>query len=136
MNCGGASMQLRAYKNDKHLGAYAKYREFSYSWMEENFRYYCQFHHNYLPPPLPPNSYWARGGGEKKGGRTSETQSHSHSCSFTSRPVIRGITSRMQGLEVNKSAVKGYNFDTEVVYYFSQCDKGNQLTTLLALLPY
>ena len=58
--------------------------------------------------------------GGKKGGRTrdftSETQSHSHSCSFTSRPVMRGITSHMQGLKLNKSSVKGNTFDTEVAY--------------------
>ena len=47
--------------------------------------------------------------GGNKGGRTSETQSHSHSCSFTSQPVIKGITSRMEGLKVDKLAVKGNN---------------------------
>ena len=41
-----------------------------------------------------------------------------HACSFASRPVNRGINS-MQGLDVNKSAVKGNNFDTEVVYLVS-----------------
>ena len=100
--------------------------------------------------------------GVEKGGRISETQSHAHSCSFTSQPVIRGITSHMQGLKVSKSAVKGNNFDTEVVYLVSmmrvislllnsllslfiitllslllyyQCYFTN-ITTLLALLPY
>ena len=88
--------------------------------MEEKRRYHYQYHHNYLPPPLSPsNSYRARGGGGKKEGITSETLSHSQSCSFTSRPVIRVITSRMQGIKVNKSAVKGNDFDTEIVYLVS-----------------
>ena len=39
------------------------------------------YHHHY-----PPNSNRARGGGRKDGRRTSETQSHS--CWFSSRPVI------------------------------------------------
>ena len=41
------------------------------------------YHHHY-----PLNSYRAIGRGGKKGGRTSETQSHSHSCSFSSQQVI------------------------------------------------
>ena len=72
------------------------------------------YHHHY-PQTLTEQEV----GGGKKGGRTLETQSHSHSCSFTTRPVIRGITRRLQSLKVNKSAVKGNNFDTQVVYLFS-----------------
>ena len=80
--------------------------------MEEKLRYHCQYHHTYLPPPLQPPTLTE----QEVGG---ETQSHSQSCSFTSRPVIRGITSRMQGRKVNKSAVNGNYFDTEVVYLVS-----------------
>ena len=117
--------------------------------MEEKRRYHCQYHHTYIPPPLAPQLVQSkRWGGRKKGGRTPETQSHSHSCSFTSRLVIRGITSSMQGLKVNKSAVNGNNFDTEVVYLVSVIRVISWLlnsllssiptiiTTVLALLPY
>ena len=66
-------------------------------------------HHNYLPPPLPPSSYRLRGGGEEsREEEPQKTQSHSHSYSFRSRPVILlGISNRMQGLKFNKSAIYG-----------------------------
>ena len=81
--------------------------------------YHYQYQHNYLPTPLPPTLTEQEVGRRQTGEITSETQSHSHSYSFTSRPVIRGITSRMNGFKVNKLAVNGNNFGTEVVYLVS-----------------
>ena len=63
--------------------------------MEEKRSYHCQYTTTTTPPPP------TRTEQEVGGGRTSETQSHSHLCSFTSLPVIRGITSRMQGFKIN-----------------------------------
>ena len=40
--------------------------------MELKLRYHNQYHHNHPPPPLLPNSYRWKGGGGKKGERTSE----------------------------------------------------------------
>ena len=51
--------------------------------MEEKLRYHYQCHHNYLPPPLAPNSYRWRGGGRKVGRKNlrklSHTLTHAHS---------------------------------------------------------
>ena len=70
--------------------------------MKEKLRYNYQYHHTYLPPPLPPNSYRSRGGEERREEEPRKTQSHSHSCSFRSWPVILGgITNRMKDLKVN-----------------------------------
>ena len=71
--------------------------------MEENLRNYYQYHHNYLPPPPAPQLLqMKRWGKESKEEETQKTQSHSHSCSFRSGPVILGgFTNRMQGLKFN-----------------------------------
>ena len=69
--------------------------------MEVKERYHYQYHHNYLPPPLPSSPPTLTEQKEQK------TKSHSHSCLFSSRPVIqRGITSRMQGPKVNIGNIK------------------------------
>ena len=47
-----------------------------------------QHYHNYLPKPLTPTLTEKDVGRGKYGGRTSETQSYSHSSSLTSRLVI------------------------------------------------
>ena len=62
------------------------------------------YHHHY-----PPSSYRWRGGEEEsREEEPQKTQSHSHSYSFRSRPVILWrITNRMQGLKFNKSAIYG-----------------------------
>ena len=71
--------------------------------MEEKLRYYSQYHHDYLPPPLaPPTLTDGEVGRESREEEPQKTQSDSHSCSFSSRPVISGgITNRMQGLKFN-----------------------------------
>ena len=57
--------------------------------MEEKLRYHYPYHHNYLPPPLAPQLLQMKMLGEENRKQESQkTQSHSHSCSFRSRPVF------------------------------------------------
>ena len=59
--------------------------------MEEKLRYHYQYHH-YLPTPLAPQLLqMKRWGKESREEEPQKTQSHSHSCSFRSRPVILEI---------------------------------------------
>ena len=67
-----------------------------------------------VPPQLPTTTtspqllQMKRWGEESREEEPQKTQSHSHSCSFRSRPVISGgITNRMQGLKFNQSEVYG-----------------------------
>ena len=71
--------------------------------MKEKLRYHYQYHHNYLPPPLASQTLTDEEVGEEsREEEPQKTQSHSHTCSFRSRPLILGgITNRMQGLKFN-----------------------------------
>ena len=77
--------------------------------MKEKLRYHNQYHHNYLPPRVAPQLFQIkRWGEESREEQPQKTQSHFHSCSYRSRPVILGgITNRTQDLNFNQYAVYG-----------------------------
>ena len=85
--------------------------------MEEKPRYLYQYHHNFLSPPLPPNSYRLKRLEEES--REKETQKLNHTLIILvqiSTSNLKRHSSRMQGFKVNKSAVEQGQHLIKLVY--------------------